>query len=69
MIHVSTNKRNGKKRRLGRHITRFPGICSDALDLGVHRMHLYQVLTGRHQSYSLLRRYQALKAEQQRSAS
>lgn len=68
MIHVSSNKRNGKKRRLGRHVTRFPGICAAAAALGVHRMSLYQVLAGIRGGRSLLARYQALKSNQGRAA-
>lgn len=39
----------------------FPGINADARTLGVHRGHLWQVLTGRRNSASLLKRYAALQ--------
>jgi len=40
---------------------RFPEICADARELGVHRCHLYQVLSGKRRSASLLRRYDKLQ--------
>lgn len=40
------------------------GLKNDAATLGVHRTHLYLVLSGRRQSLSLLSRYQDLKAKQ-----
>lgn len=40
-----------------------PGICADARALGVSRMHLWAVLSGRRESDGLVRRYQELKAE------
>lgn len=43
-------------------LTRFPGLIADAEALGVHRTHLYLVLSGQRTSASLLRRYRALKA-------
>lgn len=45
-------------------LTRFPGLLADADALGVHRTHLYLVLSGQRVSESLLRRYRALKAGQ-----
>ena len=36
---------------------RFPGICTAAHDLGVHRNHLRLVLLGTRRSKSLVRRY------------
>lgn len=39
----------------------FQGIGQAAEALGVHRVHLWLVLTGRRQSGSLLRRYAALQ--------
>ena len=50
---------NGPKKHKRR--VRFPGLCTDAEDLGVHRNHLYMVLAGLWQSRSLLKRYTALK--------
>ena len=38
-----------------------PGIVSDARRLGVSRMHLWAVLTGRRRSPELAARYAALK--------
>ncbi len=43
---------------------RFHGICRHAELLGVHRIHLYQVLAGLRTSHSLLRRYKALVAKE-----
>lgn len=42
---------------------RFPGIMRDARRLGVHRNHLYLVLTGNRQSPGLLNRYKKLHKE------
>jgi hypothetical protein len=39
----------------------FPGIVADARRLGVSRMHLWSVLSGRRESTGLVRRYHALK--------
>jgi len=39
------------------------GITVDAQKLGVHRIHLWLVLTGRRQSRCLLRRYRELKQQ------
>ena len=39
------------------------GITTHAKQLGVHRIHLWLVLTGRRQSRSLIKRYRALKKE------
>lgn len=38
-----------------------PGICADARELGVSRMHLWAVLSGRRESDGLVARYRALK--------
>lgn len=43
--------------------TKFPGIKDDAAALGVDRVHLFRVLTGKRQSHSLKRRYAELKAQ------
>ena len=40
---------------------KYAGIMADAASLGVHRIHLYLVLSGRRESRSLLRRYRQLK--------
>lgn len=42
---------------------RFPGLLTAAHHLGVHRNHLYLVLTGKRTSHSLLRRYNQFKQE------
>ncbi len=47
------------KRKMSR--VKYPNICRDAVRLGVHRVHLYQVLDGRRESASLRRRYRALR--------
>ena len=50
-------------------LIRFPGICADAQALGVNRITLYRVLTGEFTTLKgLKRRYDALKAEQQKGA-
>lgn len=41
--------------------TRFAGLVADAKRLGVHRNHLYLVLSGRRQSRRLMARYKALR--------
>ena len=38
-------------------MTRFPGICQAARDLGVSRLHLYMVLVGMRVSHRLTRRW------------
>jgi hypothetical protein len=48
-----------KKRRV-----RFPGICADALTLGVHRSSLYLALAKKRPGRSLTQRYHALKEQQ-----
>jgi len=40
---------------------RFPGICTAAHDLGVHRNHLRLVLLGKRTSKKLVNRYSAWK--------
>jgi hypothetical protein len=40
---------------------RFPGLINAAAALGVHRNHLYLVLSGQRKSRRLLSRYQQLK--------
>jgi hypothetical protein len=40
---------------------RFPGICTHAAKLGVHRNHLRLVLLGKRSSKKLMRAYRALK--------
>jgi hypothetical protein len=52
------------KRDTEKHCWRFRGICADAAALGVHRTHLYKVLSGERPGKSLTARYQALKAAQ-----
>lgn len=46
---------------------RFPGICRDARILGVHRVTLFRALTGQWRLPGLVRRHEALKAEQSSS--
>lgn len=50
------------KQKAGR--VKYVGIVSDAAVLGVDRIHLWKVLTGRRRSDSLLTRYYALKEEE-----
>lgn len=63
MLPVTTVNAKGKSHQ-GRRAIRYPGITRDARSLGVAREHLWQVLTGRRKSRSLLKRYRALKHEQ-----
>lgn len=58
----ATRKRKGRPEKYRRSV-RFPGLLNDAQALGVHRNHLYLVLSGRRVSASLLHRYQQLKAQ------
>ena len=44
------------------------GLCADAEELGVTRMHLWAVLKGKRESRSLTRRYKALKQQQSQTA-
>lgn len=62
--------KKARKKKIERRKQRFPTIGSDAAELGVHRSHLYRVLTGKRCSRSLLSRYQALKrkTQQQKAA-
>lgn len=43
----------------------FPNIVEDARRLGVSRMHLWAVLSGRRESSGLVRRYSAMKERRQ----
>ncbi len=52
-----------KRVKAKREARRFPGITRDAAELGVSRVHLWKVLTGRRSSLSLTRRYGELKGE------
>ena len=54
-----TTGRKAKKLTKGR--VRFPGICADAQKLGVHRVHLYEVLSGKRTSHRLIASYEMLK--------
>jgi len=63
MLRATPRKREAKSPLPNRTI-RYPSIGADAKKLGVHRVHLWQVLTGRRQSKSLLRRYHTLKRGQ-----
>lgn len=48
--------------------TRFPGIEKDAKFLGVSRVHLWSVLTGKRTSARLTKEYAALKKAQEVAA-
>jgi hypothetical protein len=56
------HRRKDNKKKVGDSRIRFPGICADAVVLGVTREHLYRVLTGERRS-PLLGRYRALKGK------
>lgn len=58
MQTMEINKPKGKRK------VRFPGICEDAQELGVTRVHLWMVLTGDRKSKRLMQRYRDLKAKQ-----
>lgn len=53
------DKRKTAVRRETRHV--IPGICADARRLGVSRMHLWAVLSGRRESEGLVKRYEQMK--------
>ena len=48
------------KAKSGR-VVKYSNISAEAAQLGVHRIHLWQVLEGRRHSRSLIHRYRALK--------
>lgn len=48
------------KRAGGKRAIHYKGICEHAKALGVHRNHLYMVLSGRRESTSLMSRYNQL---------
>lgn len=49
------------KKKVIKRGPRIKGICADAEALGVTHQHLWAVLSGRRESASLRRRYQALQ--------
>jgi hypothetical protein len=55
MLRVTPEKSSLKSK------ARFLGIVRDARRLGVSRVHLYLVLSGKRHSNSLLRRYRSLQ--------
>lgn len=61
VAHETVKAKKGQQKT--RRLIRFPGLMTAADKLGVHRNHLYLVLTGQRTSHRLLRRYQALKKE------
>lgn len=61
------SSQSARRRNIKHPRYRFPGICRHAQELGVHRIHLYQVLAGLRVSHSLLRRYNALIAKERRA--
>ena len=67
-LHLSADKyqfpdvtRNMSKKESPKKVTRFHGIVGHAERLGVSRIHLWLVLSGRRQSRSLLKRYRKIK--------
>lgn len=56
-----------KRSRAARGKTVFPGIERHAAHLGVSRVHLWKVLTGRRESLSLMMRYRSLTGHQRAS--
>jgi hypothetical protein len=54
-------KKTSDKVKTEKTRTRFPGITEDAKKLGVNRVTLWRVATGRWKSRSLMRRYRQLK--------
>lgn len=57
-----------EKRISGKRAPRIKGICADAETLGVSRVHLHKVLSGRRKSASLLRRYHDLQKRKEARA-
>lgn len=55
---MNSEKKKGNTRR--RRVINFPGIGNQADQLGVNRIHLWKVLTGRRESRSLMARYEQL---------
>lgn len=58
---VSETTRGGKRTKVRRPATRFPGIGADAASLGVTRVYLWKVLVGDERNPELLKRYKSLK--------
>lgn len=58
---MKTERQKRDLRREKRHV--IPGICADAKKLGVSRMHLWAVLSGRRESDGLVARYRELQEE------
>lgn len=56
-----SSSRRASRVRPARGETQFPGISGDAKALGVSRVHLWLVLTGRRRSARLAQRYAQLK--------
>lgn len=54
-------RQHSERSKTKRGPTKYPGIVRDASALGVTRIHLWLVLTGRRESRSLTARYAALK--------
>jgi hypothetical protein len=63
MLRATPKKANRNRRRV-----KYVGIVSDAAALAVSREHLWQVLSGRRESKSLLARYSTLKRGQMKEA-
>lgn len=55
----SEQARKGRKQQARK--VKFPGIVADAQALGCHRVHLFEVLTGRRTSHILKERYYEMK--------
>jgi hypothetical protein len=54
-------RKHNTKAKPKRGPTKYRGIVRDATNLGVTRVHLWLVLTGRRESRPLLARYEELK--------
>jgi hypothetical protein len=63
MKRESKHKKPVRSKSKARRAARIKGLCAAAAALGVHRTHLYLVLSGRRESASLRARYEALVME------
>jgi len=61
-------RKQPSKEKTKRGPTKYPGIVRTAEELGVTRVHLWLVLTGRRESQPLLARYSAHQDQQRRAA-
>jgi hypothetical protein len=61
---IRETKRKRKRKQAATRQPRIKGLCAAAEALGVHRTHLYLVLSGKRESASLRARYADFQASQ-----